>query len=274
MTGKRSVLVPMLMAFSIGSGAAPQHSDALASPLARAAPSPFEVVIDGFRSPATPLEKFFAGFRNEGPFSASAPFCSAGYAVDLEWLGPLGSVHGTREFSCSEGSGSITARQRVLKTDLVTYLEGDWKIVEGTGPYAKLRGKGTFRTAMSGDDVATKTFRETWSGVVDFDDTPPTVAITTARAQKLLRPAGAYDIRVAFSAQDENAGNAVAYRISVRSGDREAAYKYGETTSGKASATLRVRLRKSERRTLRLVIVGSDALGNEHIVSRLLRLPS
>ena len=240
----------------------------------RAAPSPFEVVIDGFRSPATPVEKFFTGFRNEGPFSASLPFCPSGYAVDLEWLGPLGLVHGTRQFSCSDGSGSITARQRVLQTDLNTYLKGDWKIVEGTGPYAKLRGKGTFATVMSGDDFATRRFRETWSGLVDFDDTPPTVAITTTRTQKLRRPAGAYSIRVILSARDEKAETAIAYRIGIRSGDREAASRSGETMSGTASATLRVRLWKNERRTLRLVIVGSDALGNEHVVSRMLRLPS
>ena len=265
MIRKSCILAAILL--SLGAAHAPASQDV------RAVPSPFEIVIDGFRSPATPVEKFFSGFRNEGPFSASTPFCSSGYAVDLEWLGPLGLVHGTRQFSCSDGSGSITARQRVLETDLNTYLKGDWRVVEGTGPYAKLRGKGTFATVMGGDDFATRTFRETWTGVVDFDDTAPKVAVTTVKAQKLRRPAGAYSIRVAFSARDEKEDTAVAYRISIRSGDRDAATRNGET-SGTASATLRVRLWKSERRTVRLVIVGSDALGNEHVVSRLLRLPS
>ena len=267
MTGKSCLLAAIaLIALSLG-------THAPAAPDVRAVPGPFEIVIDGFRSPATPVEKFFSGFRNEGPFSASNPFCSGGYAVDLEWLGPLGLVHGTRQFSCTDGSGSITARQRVLETDLNTYLKGDWRIVAGTGPYAKLRGKGTFATVMGGDDFATRTFRETWNGVVDFDDTPPTVAVTTVKAQKLRRPAGAYSIRVAFSARDENAETAVAYKVSIHSGDRVAASRSGET-SATASATLRVRLWKSERRTLRLVVVGSDAVGNEHIVSRLLRVPS
>ena len=269
MIGKRCIPAAIaLIALSLGAVHAP------ASQHVRAAPGPFEIVIDGFRSPATPVEKFFSGFRNEGPFSASTPFCSSGYAVDLDWLGPLGLVHGTRQFSCSDGSGSITARQRVLETDLNTYLKGDWRVVEGTGPYAKLRGKGTFATVMGGDDFATRTFRETWNGVVDFDDTAPTVAITAVKAQKLRRPTGAYSIRVVLTTRDEKAETAVAYRISIRSGDREAASKSGETTSGTVSATLRVRLWKSERRTLRLVIVGSDALGNEHVVSRLLKLPS
>jgi hypothetical protein len=266
MIGKSCVLAAILL--SLGAAHAPASQDV------RAAPSPFEIVIDGFRSPATPVEKFFSGFRNEGPFSASTPFCSSGYAVDLDWLGPLGLVHGTRQFSCNDGSGSITARQRVLETDLNTYLRGDWRVVEGTGPFAKLRGKGTFATVLSGDDFAARTFRETWTGLVDFDDTAPAVAITTARAQKLRRPAGAYSVRVVISARDEKAETAVAYRISLHSGDRVAASRSGQTKSGTASATLRVRLWQSERRTLRLVIVGSDALGNEHVVSRSLRLPS
>ena len=267
MTGKRDILAAIaLIALSLGA------AHALASPDTRVAPGPFEVVIDGFRSPATPVEKFFSGFRNEGSFSASSPFCSSGYAVDLEWLGPLGLVHGTRQFSCSDGTGSITAQLRVLQTDLNTYLKGDWKIVAGTGPYEKLRGKGTFASVLSGDDFASRTFRETWSGLVDFDDIAPAVALTTAKAQKLRRPAGAYSVRVALSTRDENAA-AVAYKISIQSGDRVAASRSGET-SGTASATLRVRLWKSERRTLRLVIGGSDAVGNEHLVSRLLKMPS
>jgi hypothetical protein len=242
---------------------------------ARAAPSSFELVIDGFRSPAAPVETFFAGFRNEGPFTASASFCSSGYAVDLEWLGPLGSVHGTRQFTCSDGSGSVTARQRVLRTDLTTFLEGDWQIAEGTGQYATLRGKGTFATVLSGDpnSPATRTFRETWRGVVDFDAMPPMIAISRASAERLRRPAGAYRIRIGISVRDGSQANAVSYRIAVRSGAGELASKSGETTSGTASTTLRVRPKKNVR-SLRLVIVASDPLGNERTVTRSLRLPA
>lgn len=242
---------------------------------ARAAPSSFELVIDGFRSPAAPVETFFAGFRNEGPFTASASFCSSGYAVDLEWLGPLGSVHGTRQFTCSDGSGGVTARQRVLRTDLTTFLEGDWQIAEGTGQYATLRGKGTFATVLSGDpnSPATRTFRETWRGVVDFDAMPPMIAISRASAERLRRPAGAYRIRIGISVRDGSQANAVSYRIAVRSGAGELASKSGETTSGTASTTLRVRPNKNVR-SLRLVIVASDPLGNERTVTRSLRLPA
>jgi len=242
---------------------------------AGAAPSSFEVVIEGFRSPAAPIEKFFAGFKNEGPFGASVPFCSSGYAVDLEWLGPLGAVHGLRQFTCTDGSGGVTARQRVLRTDLATFLEGDWKVVEGTGRYATLRGKGTFATALGGDplDPTTRTFRETWRGLIDFDNLPPTIAVSRASAERLGRPKGAYRIRVVLSTRDATEGNAVTYRISVRSVSSELASRSGETTSGTASTTFRVRPKKNTR-SVRLVIVASDPLGNERTITRRLNLPS
>ena len=242
---------------------------------AGAAPTSFELVIDGFRSPAGPVEKFFAEFRNEGPFTASVPLCSSGYAVDLEWLGPLGSVRGLRQFTCTDGSGGITARQRVLRTDLATFLEGDWRIVEGTGRYATLRGKGTFATALFGDPeaVTTRTFRETWHGLTDFDNVPPTIAISRASVKRLRRPQGSYTIRIVLSARDDNEGNATTYRIGVRSGAGELASRSGETTSGTVSATFRVRPKKSAR-SLQLVIVASDPLGNERTVTRRLNLRS
>ena len=145
--------------------------------------------------------------------------------------------------------------QRVLETDLNTYLKGDWRLVEGTGPYAKLRGKGTFTTVMGGDDFATRTFRETWNGVVDFDDTAPTVAITTVRAQKLRRPAGAYSIRVSPLGSRRKGGNRGRVQDQHPQRRSRGRLEDGET-SGTASATLRVRLWKSERRTLRLVSSG------------------
>jgi hypothetical protein len=247
---------------------------ALVTGVARAAPSSFELLIDGFRSPAAPPEKFFASFRNEGPFTASAVFCSSGYAIDLEWLGPLGAVHGLRQFSCSDGMGSVTARQRVLRTDLTTYLEGDWRIVDGTGRYATLRGKGTFATALGGDpiDPTTRTFRETWRGLVDFDAVPPTVAISRAKAERLRRPTGSYSIGIAFTARDAGEGSAVSYRITVGSGAAVLVARSGETTSGTASATFRVRPKKNVK-SLRLVIVASDPLGNERTVTRSVKLP-
>lgn len=242
---------------------------------AGAAPSSFEIVIDGFRSPAGPPQKFFAGFRNQGPFAASTPLCSSGYAVDLEWLGPLGFVHGVRQFTCTDGSGGVTARQRVLRSDFTTYLEGDWQIVEETDRYATLRGKGTFATALSGDpeEPGTRTLRETWRGLVDFDNVPPTIAISRARAERLRGRQRAYRIPIVLSFLDDNEGNAVSYRITLRSGSSELASASGETTSGTASTTFQLRPKKNVR-SVRLVIVASDPLGNERTITRRLSLRS
>ena len=233
--------------------------------------APFEIMIDAVRSPAGPPEKFFAGFRHEGTFTASLPFCPTGSAVDLEWLGPLGAVRGKREFTCGDGSGTITGSQQVLETDLSTYLKGVWRIVAGTGPYATLRGKGTFSTALTGDDVLRRRIHETWSGLTGFDATPPRIAVSRARVDKLKRPRGAYSGRIVFSAQDGSEEGGVSYLMTVRGGTHLLASRSG-IASPTASITFRVRPRPTIRR-LRVVIVASDALGNESTISRLLKLP-
>lgn len=251
-------------AFGVAGGAAPTQSGGRDA-------APFEIVIDAVRRPASPPEKFFAGFRHEGTFTASLPFCPAGSTVDLEWLGPLGSVRGTREFACGDGSGTVTASQQVIETDLTTYLKGVWRIVGGTGPYATLRGKGTFSTAMTGDDVSTRRIHETWSGVSGFDASPPTIAISQARVNKLKRPQGAYSGRIVFSARDGSEEGVVSYRMTVRSGAQLLASRSG-IASPTATVTFRVRPRRAVR-TLSVVIVVSDALGNESTTSRMLQLP-
>jgi hypothetical protein len=244
---------------------------ALVTEIGRASPSSFELVMNGFHSAADPREKFSFGFRHEGPFAASAPFCSSGYAVDLEYVGP--PVTGLRRFTCNDGSGSITARKVVVGTNLqFTHEEGVWAIVEGTGPYSTLRGKGTLvNDFVSGDpaDHITTTFRETWLGVIDFDVTPPDISISQASAKRLRRPAGAYSIQIVLSARDGSEGNAVSYVITVTGSVWVS--RSGQTTSGTVSTTLRVRPSARVRR-LQLVVVASDPVGNETRVARQLRL--
>jgi hypothetical protein len=243
----------------------------LVTGIGRASPSSFELVMNGFHTAAGPPEKFSFGFRHEGPFAASAPFCSSGYAVDLEYLAQ--PVTGLRRFACSDGSGSITARKFVLSANAqFTHEEGVWAIVEGTGPYSTLRGKGTYvNDFVSGNpaDHITTTFRETWRGVIDFDVRPPDVSISQASAKRLRRPKGAYSIRIAFSARDGSEGNMVSYSISVSG---YPVYRSGRT-SGTVSTTFRVRPSPRVRR-LRLVVVASDPVGNETRVTRQLRLPA
>jgi hypothetical protein len=237
-----------------------------------ASPSSFELVMNGFHTAAEPRETFSLGFRHEGPFAASAPFCSSGYAVDLELL-PGTAL---RQFTCSDGSGIITARKFLVRADaLFAHEEDVWAIVEGTGRYSTLRGKGTsVSDVVSGnpaDHITTK-FREIFQGVVDFDVTPPEVSISRASAKRLRRPKRAFSIRVAFSARDGDEANPVSYVMTV-SGPGVFVLRSGRITSRTVSTAFRVRPRKRVRR-LQLVVVASDPVGNETRVARQLRLPS
>lgn len=254
MTLNRSVLPAstLIGLFAIG---------ALPSAAGTAAPSSFELVFEGRHEAAAEL-------RHTGSFTASSPFCSSGSATTLR---VTGDATGTRLLTCADGSGSATA--------LVVSIVGEhggagvWRIASGTGQYTSLRGRGTFRsTRTAGDpgDHASITFRSTWTGIADHDDTPPAIAISRASVTKLRRPAGSYVLRVAFSARE--ASGAVRYRIAISGKGAFLASRLGETPSGKASVAIRVRPAKHTRR-LRIEITTSDPLGNETASSRDVTLP-
>jgi hypothetical protein len=129
---------------------------ALVTGIGRASPSSFALDMNGFHSAAEPPETFTFGFRHEGPFTASASFCSSGYGVDLK-LVPYMAL---RQFTCSDGSGTITAQKLVVQSDaLYTHEEDVWSIVEGTGRYSTLRGKGTAVSDVVSGDPAKHTSR-------------------------------------------------------------------------------------------------------------------
>ena len=107
-------------------------------------------------------------------------------------------------------------------------------------------------------------------GVIDFDVTRPDVSISRASAKRLRRPKGVYSIRVAFTARDGSEGNAVSYTMTV-SGRGVSVLRTGTTASGTVSITFRVHPRKPAR-TLQLVLVASDPVGNETRVARQLRV--
>jgi hypothetical protein len=243
---------------------------ALVAATGRASPTSFELIMNGFHRAAQPPETFSFGFRHEGPFTASAPFCSSGYAVDLRLVPTMAR----RQFTCSDGSGTITAEKFVRRADtLFAHEEDVWAIVEGTGRYSNLRGKGTsVSDVVSGDPAnhITTTFREVWRGVVDFDVTRPQVSISRASVQQLQRPIGIYRIRVAFSAQDGSEGNAVSYAITA-SGFGVFLRRSGTITAGIVSTTFHVRPSRRVRR-LQLVVVASDSVGNETRIARQLVL--
>jgi hypothetical protein len=247
---------------------------ALVTAIGRASPSSFTLVMEnGFHTAAGPPDKFPLGFRHEGPFAASSPVCPSGYAVDLAVQPPME----LRYFTCSDGSGSITARKVILRADAqFTHEEGAWAIVAGTGRYSTLRGKGTAVldtvTGNPADHITTR-FNETWIGVVDFDVTRPVVRISQASAKRLQRPMGIYSVRVVFSARDGSDANAVSYDLTMSGGPSVFAHRSGTTTSGTVSITFRIRPHKDVRR-LRLTVVASDPVGNETKVIRQVRLPA
>jgi hypothetical protein len=229
---------------------------------ARTAASGFQLVFDGRHN---------ADLLHEGTFTTSASFCPSGEAVDASVDGTTDTA--TRTFRC-RGSGEFTARVTPLPAEHGG--GGSWQIVGGSGPFANLRGKGTWtsvRLSGSSGDPATITFRSTWVGSVDFDVSPPTVAVTSAAVRKLKRPKGAYSLRLVVSLTDAE-GNPVAYRLKVidpRTPVDPLVSKTGETSSGTVTYVTRVRPSKRTR-TLQVKIDASDPVGNASTLARTLRL--
>jgi hypothetical protein len=158
---------------------------------ATSAASTFELVFDGRHTP---------DLLHEGTFTTSPTFCSSGQAADVSVDSSTDTA--TRTFRCS-GSGEFTARVTPLPAEHGG--GGSWQIVGGSGAFANLRGKGRWRSIPLGgssSDPATITFRSTWTGMVDFDVSPPTVAFSKATARKPKRPRGAYSLRLLLSLHD------------------------------------------------------------------------
>jgi hypothetical protein len=241
---------------------------------ARSAASSFELVVQG-RAVDVILD---------GTFTSSAPFCESGTAAHAPHSGEYREL-----YTCSDGSGSLTFRF------MPPGDSGEWTIVEGSGRYASLRGKGKYSVENLGlGDFATWEFRAKLQGVVDWgaepdqpedgdtvaptnaDTVAPTIAIASARAAKLRRPAGAYSIRVALALRDDVEGNTVAYMLRVTQTRAHRlivlASKEGTTASGSVSTMLRVVPGKRVR-TVQLRLSASDPVGNEMSIARSLKLP-
>ncbi|HZB23165.1 MAG TPA: hypothetical protein VE444_04915 [Gaiellaceae bacterium] len=239
---------------------------ALVAARAVAAPTPFLLRYEGGHFVDTALP---GGIRHDGRFTASAPFCAAGRAYDVRHLPgePLG-VH--RLHTCDDGSGSFTALMPAVRGEHAG--TGTWMIIEGTGAYASLRGRGTYTgTLISGDlnVFETISYRTEWQGVVDFDADPPAVASLTATARKLRQRTRAYDIRIALLARDT--AFPVSYTADLRAGRALLALKNGSTSSGRVATTIRIRPHRTAR-SVRVLLTLTDALGNKTTVSRSVRL--
>ena len=197
--------------------------------------------------------------------------CAAGYAVDVR--NDTGLL---RRYTCGDGSGSFTAL--IGPSFLAEYGGaggggGTWQIVDGTGDYTKLRGKGTFTAVVLTGAVGVfndLTYRTTWDGVVDFDDVAPGVTISRTSLRRLKRET--YRLDVSFSARDS--GGAVSYTLAVTKPGSTfpLAARAGTTATGTASISIPLRLRGS--RTVKITIVAADPVGNERSVASTVRAPA
>ena len=250
---------------------------------ARSEPSPFEFTVEGTWEWTVYWGPFQEG---TGTFTSRAPFCATGTFVEDPYVGSAT----TWRLTCADGTGGLT---------LSVVDEVRWQIVDGSGSYAGLRGGGTLRSgealgSPSYAEGSLVTWRGTLVGVVDWgaepdqpedgnavaptnaDTVAPTIAIASARAAKLRRPAGAYSIKVALAVRDDIEGNTVAYVLRVTQTRAHRlivlASKEGTTASGSVSMTLRVVPGKRVQ-TLQLRVSGSDPVGNEVSLVRPLKLP-
>jgi hypothetical protein len=228
----------------------------------------FQLMFDGMHRPATfPSPN---GLQHEGPFTASKPFCASGYAKDFQHqLRPLSAF---RRYTCDDGSGTVTAHIDLFPDEHAVGLSDTWKIVEGTGDYAKLRGQGTWKSVSVGGDPgnpASITFRSVLTGVVDFDDAAPSVSLGRVTAKKLAGSRRGYVVRIPFSAQDDNA---VSYRLELRDRLHVLVSKIGTVAAGMAPPSLRIVPPRGVRRVT-LALTASDAVGNERTVARSVKLP-
>src|SRR5262245_23389412 len=252
---------------------------------ARSEPSAFELTVEG----TWEWNVYWGPFQEgTGTFRSRAPFCATGTFVEDPYVG--GAT--TWRLTCADGTGGLT----VSVFDEFVFR---WKIVDGSGSYAGLRGGGSLRSgeALGSPSYAPGslvTWRGTLVGVVewgaepdqpedgdtvtptDADTVAPTIAIASARATKLRRPADAYSIKVALALRDDVEGNTVAYMLRVTQSRAHGlivlASKEGMTASDSVSTTLRVVPGKRVR-TVQLRLSASDPDGNEVSQARSLKLP-
>lgn len=230
---------------------------------AKGTPTTFSLAFNGAHVHDASLA---AGIRHEGRFTASGPFCTSGTAVDTRDL-EIEPLTVLRTHTCDDGTGSFTAFMPAVLGEHGGI--GSWKIVDGTGRYATLRGVGTYTGhIVSGDPGVfdSVVYTTTWRGVVDFDAVPPTFA-ATATSKKLRKPARTYTIRTVLNAQEGQ----VAYTVDIRAGKSFLAFKQGTSGSGRLTVALRIRAPKGAR-SVQVIVTVSDAVGNESTATRTVRL--
>lgn len=253
---------------------------------ARNEPSAFEFTVEGTWEWNVDWGPFQEG---TGTFRSRAPFCTTGTFVEDPYVG--GAT--TWRLTCADGTGGLTVSVFAPGTQM------RWRIIDGSGSYAGLRGGGSLRSgeALGNPSYAPGslvTWRGTLVGVVDWgvepaqpehsdtvapttaDTVAPTIAIASARPAKLPRPAHAYSIKLALALRDDVEGNTITYMLTVTQTRAHRlivlASKEGTTASGSVSTTLRV-VPDKHVRSIQLRLSAFDPAGNEVSIVRSLKLP-
>jgi hypothetical protein len=224
------------------------------APPALAAPTQVSLHLDGTH----PVDADY----HQGTFTASPPLCPAG-----SWLG---NGSNSRVFTCVDGGGTFTADFNG-ELEHVTGATGPWTITSGTGTYDALRGKGTARIDSStGVNSSPIVFSDTWTGVVDFDATPPTGSVTAVKVVRPHTSRGRWHVTVSFKARDNVDANSVRFSATATAGPFFAS-RSGTVTSGTGSFTLSFHPAKRTRQ-LRIAIKLSDPWGNASTIRKNVRL--
>lgn len=221
-------------------------------------PTPARIVLDGSHPSTSSVHL--------GTFTAGAPLCSSGKFIDTA----VGDTVATRAFTCADGSGTFTGQMiGEIESEHCTCDGGQWRIVAGTGPYAKLRGLGTRSNVLiSGDPYPV--FRDTWTGIVGLDAVPPSLAVTRVTTARVLHHRRTFTLRVVFSTADDVVGNKVTYALSVLDDlSITVARKAGQTAAGTTRISLVVSA-PPDVHALRLSLSVYDPLGNSRSYRRAL----
>lgn len=201
--------------------------------------------------------------NHEGTFTAPSPLCSSGF-----WAGNAG---GTRVFTCDDGSGTFTVSFNG-NLEHNAGSTGAWAIQSGTGAYATLRGNGTAHVDSStGPTSVPVVFSDTFTGVVDFDATPPSGSITSVKIARPRTASGRWRVRLSLAARDDVATNPVSFQADATIGALALAAK-GTVTTGTADFSFSFR-RPRGARVLAIEVRLSDPIGNQSVVTTTVRLP-
>jgi hypothetical protein len=188
-----------------------------------------------------------------GKGAASGLVCPSGTFADANTVG----IKLVTKHTCGDSSGAFDSFLRAASQTQT------WRLNGGTGPYTTLRGHG--QCQLNQDNTV-----RTCQFVAAFDDVAPTGTVTTFTVS---RAAGkrAHTVRAAFTAQDDVAGNAVAFRLGIRAGSRTLATRSGTTTGEAKSFVLKVKAPKGARQ-LMLTLKLTDPVGNTRTIRRTSRL--